>query len=207
MHWNEPSDPNSWGDNNLCAKAVGEFSAGGFTFSMAGPKAGKTCVNVNEPGDPDTWSDNFFCSDTDLGLRWSFAGPIAGMTCTNVTESADARQADWADNFLCVPTEQPWRFTWSSAGPIAGKTCVRWFEHSDTSATWLDNWMCVEERMLSVAPEAPPVQVEPIPEPGSPQPEGADPVSGMHLESKGCSAAPADLVLFAAAALLLRRRR
>ncbi|MDP1821929.1 MAG: M15 family metallopeptidase [Archangium sp.] len=210
VHWNEPSDPHSWGDNHLCAKAVGEFTAGAFTFSMAGPKAGKTCVNVDEPGDPDTWTDNFFCSDTDLGLRWSFAGPIAGMTCTNVTEGAEARAADWADNFLCVPTEQPWRFTWSSAGPLAGKTCVRWFEHSDTSPTWLDNWMCVEERLLSIAPEAPPVPVVVAAEPTTTEvplpPSTNEPVTGMQLESRGCSAAPAGLALFAVGAWLLRRR-
>jgi hypothetical protein len=178
---------------------------------MAGTLAGKSCVNVNEPSDPDTWSDNFFCTDRDVGMRWSYAGPIAGMTCTNVAESAEARAAEWADNFLCVPLEAPVRFSWSSAGPIAGRTCVRWFEHADTSATWLDNWMCVEERVLSTPMQGTP---EPVLDPmnpvvvANPVDDATTPVTSMHLETvRGCSTGAPQLMLWAAAALLFRRRR
>jgi hypothetical protein len=211
VHWNEGADPHSWGDNYVCAVPRTSFSAGELSFSMAGALAGKSCVNVNEPSDPDTWTDNFFCTDRDLGMQWSYAGPIAGMSCINVAESAEARAAEWSDNFLCLPLDAPVRFTWSSAGPIAGKTCVRWFEHSDTSATWLDNWMCVEERALSTPVEEPPApEPTPTPEPVTPSPVGEgpsepEPVIGMHLESRGCSSAPGALLF--AAALWLRRRR
>lgn len=209
VHWNEPADPHSWGDNNVCVTPRTEFSAGQFTFTMNGPRAGKTCVNVNEPSDPDTWTDNFFCSETDLGMRWSYAGPIDGMACTNVAESAEARAAEWSDNYLCLPMEQPWRFTWSSAGPIAGKTCVRWFEHSETSATWMDNWLCVDERTVGGAVEQPPAP-EPVPiEPVVPDSPGVPeevPMTSMHLQSTGCSTGSPQLALFAAVSWLLRRR-
>ncbi len=209
VHWNEGADPHSWGDNYVCTVPRTSFSAGEISFSMAGTLAGKNCVNVNEPSDPDTWTDNFFCTDRDVGMRWSYAGPIAGMTCTNVAESAEAHAAEWADNFLCVPLDAPLRFSWSSAGPLAGKTCVRWFEHADTSATWLDNWMCVEERVLSTPVQAPPeIVVEPM-NPvvvASPVEDPTSPVTSMHLETvTGCSSAPS-LMLWAAA-LLFRRRR
>ncbi|MDP2271417.1 MAG: M15 family metallopeptidase [Archangium sp.] len=214
VHWNEPGDPHSWGDNYVCSTAVYEFSAGGFTFTQNGPRTGKTCVNVNEPSDPDTWSDNYFCSATDLGMQWSYAGPIAGMDCTNVAESAESQAAAWADNFLCLPAGQPWRFTWSSAGPIAGKTCVRWFEHSDTSATWMDNWLCIEERTVGtpVAPApAPDPRPAPLEEPAAEVPPQIvtpdEPAVAMHLQSMGCSTGAAQLAMFAAVAWLLRRRR
>ncbi len=140
---NEPADPDSWADNYVCATARHEFRDGPFTFKADGPKPGAHCVSVNEPADPDTWADNYFCSDMELGMKWSFAGPIAGMACTNVSEAADAQAAAWADNYLCLPEDQPYRFTWSSAGPVAGQSCIRWFDHAETSATWEDNWLCV----------------------------------------------------------------
>ncbi len=148
VNWSEPADQGgSWGDNYLCASAVHRFSSGGFTFSADGAAGldGKECVSVNEPGDPDTWSDNVFCSDAPLGMKWSASGPIAGMDCANVAESADAHADAWKDDFLCTPKGAPWRFTWSSAGRLDGKTCVRWFDHAETSSTWLDNWMCAEK--------------------------------------------------------------
>ena len=205
--WNEPADPHSWSDNFLCAKQRLEFSAGGFTFSGNGPRAGKSCILVNEPADPDTWNDNYFCSDEPTGMRWSSQNPIAGMICTNVSESAEPLASVWADNYLCIPPEQPWRFTWSSAGPIAGKTCVRWFEHAEASATWLDNWMCVE-RLPGVALEPLPLvtvlDVPPPPSPASPVVEEPH----LQLESRGCSAfSPAQLSGLALVAWLLRRKR
>lgn len=210
VHWNETADPNSWADNYLCAQPVTAFSNAGYTFSMAGA-VGDHCVSVNEPSDPDTWGDNFFCSPFDLGMRWSHAGPIAGMTCTNVSEAAESLASMWADNYLCVPDTSLLRFRWSSAGPIAGLPCVRWFEHSEASATWLDNWMCVEQvtGVASVA-EVPLSTVEytpPSPSESDAQ-EAADAERGrehMQLESRGCSSAP--WVLPALAAFLLGRRR
>lgn len=74
------------------------------------------------------------------------------------------------------------RFTWNAAGPTAGKTCVRRFEHSDTSATWLDNSMCVEEGVLSTPMESPPeIVVDPVsPVIASPAEPDALPVTSMH---------------------------
>ena len=207
--WNEPADPNSWGDNFLCAEPRMDFSAGGFTFSGNGPRAGKSCILVNEPSDPDTWNDNYFCSDEPTGMRWSFNSPIAGMICTNVSESAEPLASIWADNYLCIPPEQPWRFTWSSAGPIADKTCVRWFEHAEANPTWLDNWLCVD-RLPAVALEPVvwvPGVLTPEPQPQPPAPAGGNDTR-MELESRGCSAfSPAHLSAFALVAWLLRRKR
>ncbi|RYE92668.1 MAG: M23 family metallopeptidase, partial [Myxococcales bacterium] len=150
VHWNETVAP-SWEDNFVCFTPVSDFTNGGLTFSADGPVEGKTCVNVDEPSDPDTWSDNHFCSDTDIGLKWSSLDPIAGMKCTKVGEGAEAKAAEWDDNYLCVPPASPYTFTWSSAGPLDGQTCVRWFDHAETSATWWDNWMC----FVKAAPPAP----------------------------------------------------
>jgi hypothetical protein len=205
VHWNETADPNSWSDNFLCAEPVSSFSNAGYTFSMAGP-AGANCVNVNEPSDPDTWTDNFFCSPTDLGMRWSHAGPLEGMRCTNVAESAEPLASMWADNFLCVPETSFVRFHWSSAGPIAGLPCVRWFEHSEASTTWLDNWMCVE-RIDGIPLEVePPLELtEYTPSPAS-EPSAPDADDPMHItvEGRGCSSAPWGLSVFA---VLLWARR
>lgn len=157
-------------------------------------------------------------------MKWSYAGPIAGMRCTNVHEGAEAQAAAWADNFLCVPEAAPVRFHWSSAGPIAGLPCVRWFEHSDTSATWLDNWMCMEsfgvpfgELSLDPVVMTPPTEEEAEPPvtqppvtttPPSTPPTTTPPeeVTGMHLQSVGCSMTPGLLPLLAAVFLLRRRR-
>ncbi|MBL8956198.1 MAG: M15 family metallopeptidase [Myxococcaceae bacterium] len=215
IHWNETADPNSWHDNHLCAEQVATFSEAGYTFSMAGPVAGSTCVAVNEPADPDTWNDNFFCSPTDVGMRWSHVGPIAGMVCTKVDEPAEKQAAIWADNFLCVPETAPVRFRWSTAGRLAGLPCVRWFEHSDTSPTWLDNWLCIETPALAggnptqtlgpiggvdVVPVTPvvPRTPETMPEDLAVEPRQQEMVGG-------CAAAPGLVPLLALA--LLRRRR
>lgn len=225
VHFNEPADPNSWQDNYLCTENVGTFSNGGFTFTTAGAGGRANCVNVNEPSDPDTWNDNFFCSPSDFGMKWSHVGPIAGMACTNVAESAEAQPTMWADNFLCVPQSAPVRFHWSSAGPIAGLPCVRWFEHAETSATWIDNWMCVELRgviiddLLISEEVEPPVFTEPVreeeeeqqqpmgPGPVTQVPGAPEEVTSMQLESQGCVAAPSLLPLLMGAWLLRRRRR
>lgn len=219
VHWNEPADPNSWGDNHLCTEPVLEFTNAGFTFSMAGPKTG-ACVQVNEPGDPDTWNDNFFCSPMELGMQWSWAGPIAGMACTNVHESAEAKAKDWEDNYLCVPGSAPVRFHWSSAGPIAGLPCVRWFEHADTSATWIDNWMCIESRGIPLDQVAP-VNVEPTTAegmaansgqvlPATPVPPAIDTIEApseqmAEVQGAGCAVTPGVVPLIAV--LAFRRRR
>jgi hypothetical protein len=208
VHWNETADPESWGDNYLCFESVLSFSNAGFTFSMAGPASG-TCVNVNEPSDPDTWTDNYFCSTNDVGMRWSYAGPIDGMACTNVAESAEAQAAMWADNFLCVPEAAPVRFKWSSAGPIAGLDCVRWYDHAETSATWIDNWLCVEPHATLSMPPAPPPPdpAQPQPEPATPLPPSTEPsAEAPAMKARGCVASPWLLPALAGLALLRRRR-
>ncbi len=220
IHWNEPADPNSWHDNYLCAEPVGEFTNAGYTFSSAGPRGG-TCVNVDEPSDPDTWADNFFCSPFDVGMRWSFAGPIAGMACTNVAESAEARANIWADNYLCVPETAAVRLRWSSAGPIAGLACVRWYEPSETSSTWLDNWMCIEPRGVALdgllvteaelAPYVAPGEAEEDEErqPNAPAPKAPEAdaeLMAVHVEGMGCTMTPGLLPLLAALFVVRRRR-
>lgn len=202
VHWNETADPDSWHDNYLCAEPVSAFSNAGFTFSMAGPRDGE-CVNVDEPSDPDTWSDNFFCGPPGLGLRWSFAGPIAGLRCENVAESAEPLAAAWADNYLCVAETAPVQFHWSSAGPIAGLPCVRWFEHSETSATWLDNWLCVEPLPLTGTAAGPLLPLRTLePGPGSVEGPALEGVQG----GVGCSATASPLPLLLLALGCTRRR-
>jgi MYXO-CTERM domain-containing protein len=145
VRWYEAADlAGSWGDNWLCYQPVPDFSSGGFTFSSDGPEPGKTCVSVDDPGDPDSWSDNHFCSDEDIGMKWSASGPLAGMVCTAIAEGSENHAEAWQDNFLCVPDDAPVLFSWSSAGPLEGKSCVRWFDHGETSPSWLDNWLCSE---------------------------------------------------------------
>ena len=146
-------------------------------------------------------------------MKWSFAGPIAGMACTNVSESAESLAAAWADNYLCVPKDQPVRFTWSSAGQLPGKTCVRWFEFSETNPTWLDNWLCVERISPIVDVEGQTQWVEPAPVTPAPEPVSTSSstteteITHMQMESQGCSSfglAPLSLV---ALSWFLRRRR
>lgn len=206
VHWNEPADRFSWSDNYLCAEPVMAFSNAGFTFRMNGPEPGAHCVNVNEPADPDQWSDNFFCSTVDLGLRWSNAGPIAGMRCTNVNEGAEPRANIWADNFLCVPPSVTTFFRWSSAGPIAGLPCVRWFEHSEPNVTWLDNWMCIDERPLGLSTSGEPRVVFPVVEEARATDGGLEPLQAIEAVTGGCTAAPLSFSLLGVLALLRRRR-
>lgn len=230
VHLNETRDlANSWNDNFLCFEARHTFTNGDFSFKADGVIAGQQCVNVNEPSDPDTWTDNHFCTTrTDVGMQWSNAGAIAGMACANVAESAESQAAIWADNFLCVPPEARVRFHWSSAGPLSGYACVRWFDHAETSATWLDNWLCVETLPPLPEPDAGVVVPEPdagvvVPEPDAgvttPQPPVDAGVTTptpetppvMELTSPevvqgGCSAGAPGLLL-GGLVLLLRRRR
>ncbi|MBL8957718.1 MAG: N-acetylmuramoyl-L-alanine amidase [Myxococcaceae bacterium] len=214
VHLNETVDAaNSWNDNFLCFEPRMEFTSGEFTFKANGPVPGQTCVNVNEPSDPDTWADNYFCTTrSDVGLTWSYAGAPEALPCTNVSEAAEANAAAWADNFLCTANTAPVRMRWSSAGPVDGLTCVRWFEHSDTSATWLDNWMCVEPAPPSNVPGTPAVMVPPV-TPGTsgaaklpPAPYQLGAALEPELVGGGCSAAGPGLMIFAAL-LVLRRRR
>jgi len=153
VQWNEPADlDQSWSDNYVCSEPVHTFANAGFEFSAAGPLSDKNCVNVDEPSDPDTWKDNYFCSDADVGMKWSYAGPIADMDCTAVTEASEEQSAAWSDNYLCLPKGSPFKFSWSSAGPIDGKSCVRWFDHAESSDTWLDNWLCLDPPTLAEPP-------------------------------------------------------
>ncbi|MGV3621820.1 MAG: N-acetylmuramoyl-L-alanine amidase [Archangium sp.] len=212
VHLNETADlANSWNDNYICFEARHEFTEAGFTFKADGAVAGQTCVNVDEPSDPDTWTDNFFCTTrTDVQMQWSFTGPISGLECANVAESAESQAANWADNFLCVTPESRVRFHWSSAGPVSGLPCVRWFDHAETSATWLDNWLCIETLPPIQEPEVGAgVVVVPEVDAGVPPaelPPAATELTKIEGVTGGCSVGAPGLFL-GVLALLLRRRR
>ena len=105
---------------------------------------GKTCVRIEEPSDPDTWGDNYFCTDSDLGLKWSFHEPIMDMRGTQISVREEPPEHWWTDNFLCLPSNSPWKLTWSMFGPIEGKDCVQWLEPSDAHG-WSDNYLCLEK--------------------------------------------------------------
>ncbi len=135
---NEPRDPHSWGDNNLCWREEPLSLA----FYSAGAPAGLACTSVNEPNDAaGTWGDNFFCANRDIGMRWSAVGPISGMRCTQVNEPGEPVGNGWTDNYLCLPQASSLSFSWSYAGPVAGRTCARWYEAADPQA-WGDNYLC-----------------------------------------------------------------
>ncbi|WNG48125.1 hypothetical protein F0U60_31280 [Archangium minus] len=55
---NEPSDPNTWNDNDVCVPSTSTLN---LQWSYLGPIAGKTCVQWNEPSDPHGWHDNYLC--------------------------------------------------------------------------------------------------------------------------------------------------
>lgn len=214
VHLNETLDlANSWNDNFICFEARHEFTEAGFTFKADGALPGQRCVNVDEPSDPDTWNDNHFCtSRDDVQMQWSFRGPIDGLECANVTESAEAQAANWADNFLCVTPESRVRFQWSSAGPIAGMSCVRWFDHAETSATWLDNWMCIETLPPLTEPQSDAGVIGPEVDAGVTMPPSEEPpppvmeLTTLEGVVGGCSVGAPGLLL-GAVLFLLRRRR
>ena len=155
VRWYEGADlASTWDDNWLCYEPVHRFSAGGFSFSDDGPVEGMSCVQVVEPDDADGWANDHVCGPAGLSLTWSAKGPVTGLDCTNIDEPAEPQAAAWADDFVCLPPNSGHKLTWSHAGPIAGKDCLRWFEHADTSPTWSDNWLCVEEVPVIPTPGA-----------------------------------------------------
>uniref|UniRef100_A0A7M5UL02 Cnidarian restricted protein n=1 Tax=Clytia hemisphaerica TaxID=252671 RepID=A0A7M5UL02_9CNID len=119
-----------------------------FRWNSAGSVDGMACTRIHESADKaGTWLDNYFCHASapgiqGVGMRWSSAGPISGMRCTYIVERAEPLRTTWLDNFLCVPSDSPFRFSWSSAGPIKGKKCIQWHESADPH-TWHDNYLCM----------------------------------------------------------------
>uniref|UniRef100_A0A7M5UZL0 Cnidarian restricted protein n=1 Tax=Clytia hemisphaerica TaxID=252671 RepID=A0A7M5UZL0_9CNID len=59
----EIADPHTWRDNFLCVPRNSPFL---FEWSMAGPNAGKDCIQWKEPAEPAKhyWNDNYLCADT-----------------------------------------------------------------------------------------------------------------------------------------------
>lgn len=114
-----------------------------FSWSSAGPIAGKVCVRIVESADPHSWHDNYLCSATSYGLAWSSAGPIANMRCTRIYEPLEPAAHTWNDNYLCVPTASSLNFTWSlgGGGLPTGASCVRLAESADAHG-WNDNYLC-----------------------------------------------------------------
>jgi len=61
---NEPSDPNTWGDNFLCLPRFPPPPPGfnvSFAWSFRGPIDGMRCAQWYEFSDPNAWHDNFLC--------------------------------------------------------------------------------------------------------------------------------------------------
>ncbi|MFO0594273.1 MAG: N-acetylmuramoyl-L-alanine amidase [Myxococcaceae bacterium] len=139
---NEPSDPDSWADNQLCSTQ--DF---GFRWSFAGPIDGMDCTNVAESAEPlaSIWADNWFCAPKQSPwiVSYSSAGPLDGKLCVNLNEPADVANS-WADNYLCF--EPRVRFTqgeltFSMVGPVADQSCVSLAVPGDDD-TWGDNFLC-----------------------------------------------------------------
>jgi len=110
----EPSDPDSWSDNYLCAE-----QDVGLQWSNAGPIAGMRCIAVTEPADPNAWSDNYLCvpPDSPYVFTWSAAGKPAG-DCVRFHEPQDPHT--WDDNYLCWTIQEPGGAGGASGGGAAG---------------------------------------------------------------------------------------
>jgi hypothetical protein len=54
----ESADPDTWNDNYLCVPPSSPLI---FSWSSAGPIAGKSCVQITESADPHSWMDNYLC--------------------------------------------------------------------------------------------------------------------------------------------------
>lgn len=137
----EPADPDSWADNHLCSMVDL-----GVRWSVTGPIAGMTCVNVTESAEAHAavWSDNHLCVPNDAAyqLRWSSAGPIAGWSCVHWNEPADPHS--WSDNHLCatrITRFSAGDFTFSERDPVPEMHCVSVDEPSDPNG-WADNHFC-----------------------------------------------------------------
>jgi len=95
---NEPSDPDTWADNNLCTRRDV-----GLQCSPTGPIAGLRCTQITDPGEPEAhgWTDNYLCvpESFPLEFRWSTAGKIRGMRCLQIQEPAD--HDGWKNDWLC----------------------------------------------------------------------------------------------------------
>lgn len=101
--WIEPSDPDSWDDNYLCAERDV-----GFQWSYRGPIQGRglNCIQVREKSDPHDWHDNYFCWPRDLKVtfRFSATGRVDGYRCLAIVEPSDPHT--WRDNYLCHRPEE-----------------------------------------------------------------------------------------------------
>lgn len=101
--WREPSDPDSWADNYLCAGRDW-----GFQWSFRGPILGRglKCIQVREKSDPHDWHDNYFCwpQDLEVTFRFSSTGRISGFECLAIVEPSDPHT--WRDNYLCHRPER-----------------------------------------------------------------------------------------------------
>jgi prepilin-type N-terminal cleavage/methylation domain-containing protein len=103
-HITEPSDPDTWNDNYLCANR--NLGLCWTHDGVPGDCNGSTpyCTQWREDADPDTWGDNYLCSPVNYGFRWNSAGPIGGMNCIATYEAAEPSSHTWGDNYWCWPT-------------------------------------------------------------------------------------------------------
>ena len=53
-----------WADNYFCSPGNSHVT---FSWSMAGPIGGRSCVQILETADPHTWGDNYLC--------WTYVTP------------------------------------------------------------------------------------------------------------------------------------
>jgi hypothetical protein len=99
---NEPSDPNTWDDNYLCANIDL-----GMLWKYDGQIANMSCTPIIEPSDPHAWLDNNLCLPTNSSYEfaWAYHTPMRdghinnGYSCISMNEGADPHA--WADNYLC----------------------------------------------------------------------------------------------------------
>ncbi|MCC6647582.1 MAG: M15 family metallopeptidase [Polyangiaceae bacterium] len=136
-------NPTAWADNFLCAPPQTPWT---FTWSSAGPVAGKACVRWYEAADlAGSFGDNWLCYDPvrDFslgGFTFSGDGPEPGKSCVAVSEPSDPDS--WTDNHFC--SDAALGMKWSSAGPIAGMRCTKVTEPGDEhAAAWADDHLCV----------------------------------------------------------------
>ena len=140
----EPSDPDTWNDNYLCAdRDIG------LVWRYAGPIGGMVNVQWLEAADPHTWRDNYMATPVNYGYQWSSAGPIAGKQCVQILEAADPHT--WNDNYVCwppapSPQQPPPSVGWGQPCYVSGGTL--WCENSVPSpilaephdnSYWVDN--------------------------------------------------------------------
>ena len=100
---------------------------------------GLNCITIDEPGTP-AFHANKLCWESDNkdpGFKWSWAGSISGMKCTRVYDPVDG---NWAENFLCVPSDSPYDFTFHYGGKPNGRACINM--NDPAVGGWADNFLC-----------------------------------------------------------------